>query len=223
MSPAGAVATAGAGLGLLAAAPTPRSAFTTLASPAAAADPSAPLLSVIALSAWFLLAWLLSVAVAASAAQLPGAAGQLAELLARRIAPAGLRRLVEVSLGLTVAVGVLGAGPASAGARIPPAPPAAAATLDWPTPPAATAQPALDWNPPPVATSSAVPSTAAEVVLVQPGDSLWAVAADHLPARATDAQIAQAWPSWWAANRAAVGPNPDLIHPGLRLNPPAPH
>ena len=220
MSRARAVVTAGAGLALLAAAPSPHSAVTTLASPAAAADPSAPLLSAIAVSAWFLLAWLLSVAVAASAANLPGTAGQLAKLLARRIAPAGLRRLVEVSLGVSLAAGVLGAAPASAGGHVPPAQPAAAASLDWPTPPAPTARPALDWNPAPAA--AARPS-ARVVVVVEPGDSLWAVAADHLPAHATDAQIAQAWPSWWTANRAVVGPNPDLIHPGLRLNPPAQH
>jgi nucleoid-associated protein YgaU len=46
------------------------------------------------------------------------------------------------------------------------------------------------------------------------------VAADHLPATATNAQIAQAWPRWWSANRAAVGADPDLIHPGLSLTPP---
>jgi nucleoid-associated protein YgaU len=59
-------------------------------------------------------------------------------------------------------------------------------------------------------------------VVVKPGDSLWAIAADHLPSPATDAQIARAWPRWWAANRDAVGAAPDLIHPGLRLRPPAP-
>lgn len=52
------------------------------------------------------------------------------------------------------------------------------------------------------------------LVVVQPGDSLWAIAADH-------------WSGWgwrrlYAANRAVIGDDPDLIHPGQRLRvPPA--
>jgi nucleoid-associated protein YgaU len=214
-----AVATAATGLALLAAAPSPATALGTLADPAAAADPLAPLLAAMALCAWVLLAWLLVVAAATAASRLPGHAGSAASRITRRIAPAGVRRLVEVSLGLTVAVGVLGASPASAGTHLPPAPPAAAASLDWPTPKTPAVRPALDWNPAPSATSR--PAAAVARVVVQPGDSLWAVAADHLPAGASNTQIAQAWPSWWAANRAAVGTDPDLIHPGLLLTPPA--
>jgi nucleoid-associated protein YgaU len=56
---------------------------------------------------------------------------------------------------------------------------------------------------------------------VRPGDSLWAIAAAHLGRHATDAEVAQAWPTWWAANRDAVGSDPGLIHPGLQLDPPA--
>ncbi|MCA1710331.1 MAG: LysM peptidoglycan-binding domain-containing protein, partial [Actinobacteria bacterium] len=151
-----------------------------------------------------------------------------------------VRRAVQVALGLTVAVGALGASPASASPGAPP--PAVsmdgagttAPGLDWGSPPA----PALDWSGPavasPVAPSVAQPVAAAkqpvaaaeqpvaarEPVVVQPGDTLWGIAAEHLPAAATDAQIAQAWPSWWAANRDAVGADPDLITPGTQLDPP---
>jgi nucleoid-associated protein YgaU len=96
--------------------------------------------------------------------------------------------------------------------------------LDWPTPPTPAGAPSLDWSPhvsPPAA--APVRATVPAAVVVQPGDSLWAIAADHLPPGAGNAQIAQAWPTWWSANRAAVGPNPDLIHPGLSLTPPSHH
>jgi len=217
MTRASALATAAAGAALLAAAPPPAAAITTLSAPATAVDPLAPLLALLALVAWTLLAWLLVVALASTAARLPGLPGRVGEWVARRIAPVGVRRLVEVTLGLTVAAGGLGASPASAGSDLPPLPPPSAVSLDWPdantTPipapstapvPPVSVAPSLDWHP-------------QVAVVVQAGDSLWSVAADHLPAGASNAQIAQSWPTWWSANRAAVGPDPDLIHPGLPL------
>jgi len=59
-------------------------------------------------------------------------------------------------------------------------------------------------------------------VVVRPGDTLWSIAAQALGRNATAAAIAAAWPSWYAANRQAIGPDPDLIHPGTVLHPPAP-
>jgi hypothetical protein len=59
-----------------------------------------------------------------------------------------------------------------------------------------------------------------EVVVVVRGDTLWGIAARHLGADATAAEIGAAWRRWYAANRAGVGPDPDLIRPGLRLTPP---
>lgn len=59
--------------------------------------------------------------------------------------------------------------------------------------------------------------------VVEPGDTLWAVAAQHLHRRSgqvTDADIASHWPAWYATNRATIGPNPDLIRPGMILNAP---
>ena len=57
---------------------------------------------------------------------------------------------------------------------------------------------------------------------MRPGDSLWSLTARQLGPGATSTQIAAAWPRLYAANRAAIGNNPDLIHPGQRLVPPAP-
>lgn len=59
-----------------------------------------------------------------------------------------------------------------------------------------------------------------EVVVVRPGDTLWDIARRHLPAGATDAQVARAWPRWYAANRTVIGPDPDVIRPGQRLRAP---
>jgi hypothetical protein len=57
--------------------------------------------------------------------------------------------------------------------------------------------------------------------VVRRGDTLWDIAARHLGAHATNADIARAWPRWYAANRAAIGANPQLIHPGLVLRAPS--
>lgn len=169
-----------------------------------------------ALLAWALATWLAVTVLVTAAGQLPGVTGRLAGVGARRIAPAAIRRAVEVTLGLTVAVGVLGAAPASAASS-----PAAATTNvagASATEPSA-ARPDLDW---PRTAAGAPP---AEPVLVQPGDSLWRLAAKQLQAAGaptpSDAQVAQAWPSWWSANRDLVGDDPDLIRPGMRLSPPA--
>src|SRR3954463_14595286 len=97
MSRGTAVAATATGLALLAAAPSPATAVATLASPQTATDPLAPLLAVVALAAWLLLLWLLLVPPATSAARLPGATGGIAAAVTRRIAPAAVRRLVEVS------------------------------------------------------------------------------------------------------------------------------
>ncbi|PFG40644.1 LysM domain-containing protein [Georgenia soli] len=56
--------------------------------------------------------------------------------------------------------------------------------------------------------------------LVQPGDSLWSIAEAHLGPAPADADVALAWPRWYAANRSDVGPDPHLIHPGQLLHVP---
>jgi hypothetical protein len=58
--------------------------------------------------------------------------------------------------------------------------------------------------------------TAASVV-VAPGDTLWSIAARTLPAQSPDAATARRWRAIYAANRSRIGPDPDLIVPGLRL------
>jgi hypothetical protein len=56
--------------------------------------------------------------------------------------------------------------------------------------------------------------------VVRAGDTLWDIAARHLGEHPSAADIARAWPRWYLANQAAIGPNPQLIHPGLALHAP---
>ncbi len=207
---------------LLLAAPSPLQALDDLRSPSSAADPTEPLVSALALLAWLLAGWLLLTVLLTLAGRLPGLAGLACTAVTRRIAPATVRRAVEVALGLTVAAGVLGASPASAAGTGPAAPPAAAvaASLDWtaPAPPASD----LDW---PAPAASAPAPAAQQAVVVRPGDTLWDLAERSLraagDAEPTDREVARAWPAWWAANRDAVGDDPDLLRPGTSLAPPA--
>lgn len=59
-------------------------------------------------------------------------------------------------------------------------------------------------------------------VVVRRGDSLWGITERHLGPGASDAEVAAQWPRWWRANRSVIGPDPDLLLPGMRLTPPAP-
>jgi hypothetical protein len=54
-------------------------------------------------------------------------------------------------------------------------------------------------------------------VLVRPGDTLWSLAARDLPADSPDARIAARWHAIYAANRSLIGPDPDVIVPGVRV------
>lgn len=57
-------------------------------------------------------------------------------------------------------------------------------------------------------------------VVVGQGDSLWSIAAAHLPAGASDAAIAAAWPRWYEANRTVIGADPDVLLVGQSLEVP---
>lgn len=57
-------------------------------------------------------------------------------------------------------------------------------------------------------------------VVVQAGDTLWGLAAQSLPAGASDAAVATTWPQWWETNRAVVGEDPDQLWPGQVLQAP---
>ena len=64
----------------------------------------------------------------------------------------------------------------------------------------------------PAATQAA--SRATDTYVVRAGDSLWSIAREH---PGSDGDVDARWRAIWAANRAVVGDDPDLIHPGQAL------
>ncbi len=205
-----AVAWAG-GVALLLSAAPPAVIAATLSDPAAVVRVHGPeplAIAAAAAACWCALGWLALALAVTAAATLPGRQRQVAGRIAARTVPPALRQLLTLGLGVAVATGT--AGPALA------APSHAAAAVSAA---AATATPDLDW---PVKGAATVtrPSTTRAGVVVHTGDSLWSIARDHLAAGATNAEIAAAWPRWYAANRAVIGAAPDLLVPGQRLVPP---
>lgn len=57
----------------------------------------------------------------------------------------------------------------------------------------------------------------AEELVVAPGDSLWSIVAGQLGPLATAADIAEAWPVWFEANRKIIGADPSRLIPGQVL------
>lgn len=76
-------------------------------------------------------------------------------------------------------------------------------------------------SPVPPASPAQLPSEAASGVVcelvVAPGDSLWSLAASQLGPAASDADVDARWRALYAQNADAVGPDPDLVRPGLQL------
>ncbi len=101
--------------------------------------------------------------------------------------------------------------------------------------PSASAPPAAEPAPPPGATppgaatdgsasppsAPSAPASPFSTVTVVAGDSLWSLAAAHLPADATDVDVALAWPHWYASNQALIGDDPGHIEPGWQLTIPS--
>ena len=73
----------------------------------------------------------------------------------------------------------------------------------------------------PLVTGSVEPAAKPSTVVVQGGDTLWAIVRDRLGTDADVAATAHEAGRWHDANREVIGPDPDLIHPGQRLAPPS--
>lgn len=218
------------GVVLLVVAPRPDSAWVALrqatgsVDSAGSPDPTAALLAVIGVAAWVLAAYLALAVLLTAAGRLPGLLGRLCAALAARTVPAVVRRTVGVALGLGLLLGPALPAQAAGTPAQGPGPTGTSTSLDWPavTPPAsATASgPARLAAPAPNAPPPTAPPAAAAAVVVEPGDTLWGLAERSLRADGRTpaaAAIAATWPSWWAANREAIGDDPDLLHPGTTL------
>ncbi|QIM21402.1 LysM peptidoglycan-binding domain-containing protein [Phycicoccus sp. HDW14] len=194
------------------------------------------------------LAWLALGVVLEGLARVPGTVGAAAARASAALSPVVVRRVAAVVLGVGVGASGLGAGTAVAGpARVvgtavagavafeaAPATGASggpAGSADAPLPdPGWSPAPDPGWTPsaptvrrqPDVSVVSgrgAAPAVDDEVV-VHRGDSLWSIAARHLGPGATDAEVARAWPHWYAENHDVVGPDPDRLLPGQVLRVP---
>lgn len=126
-------------------------------------------------------------------------------------APRGLtRRLVLAACGAAVVAGV--GSPALAGAGS-----GDHSLVGLPMPDRAVAErvvPVARPAPKPEPVATARPTAG---VTVRAGDSLWSIAAARLGPGADVSEIDAAWRELYAANRDAIGSDPDLIHPGLDL------
>ncbi|MFC7491640.1 MULTISPECIES: LysM peptidoglycan-binding domain-containing protein [unclassified Knoellia] len=195
-----------------------------------------------------IVAWLGLSTVLEVLARLPGRVGRLAQGWSDRLTPVLARRVAAFVLG--VGVGVAGGptqavahprpsstvasvadpgfvpslpvpdpgfGPTAAAPGLTPAT-RPAPTLPAPgfTPAAPRVRPQPD---PGLVGGRPSPATGDEVV-VHRGDTLWSIAARHLGPQASDAEIAAAWPRWFAQNRGLIGDDPDLILPGQILRAP---
>ena len=126
-------------------------------------------------------------------------------LLYPRVARLAVRSVAAAAVGLAVTpASALAAEQGGGGAPRPPvvAPlHPSAEPLDWPT-------------------AGAAAHLAAPTVTVDAGDCLWSIAARAIGPDAPPREVAAAWPRWWAANRAVIGSDPDLLRPGLHLRAP---
>ena len=200
-----------------------------------------------AAGAWLALSWLTALTVLTVLTAAIAGLGSRAHHRAAALAPRACRRLAAVLLGLTVAGVPLATGLPVAAAL--PASVAAATTAPG-TPSTNPAEmpgtegldrPVADvpggWTPDRpalphrqdarsrslvrlVVSTPRTGNAVLEEVVVRRGDSLWDIAARHLGADASAAEIATEWPRWHAANAAVIGPDPDLLLPGQRLLPP---
>lgn len=186
-------------------------------------------LTVVGAVLWCAALWLAAGLGFAAAAALPGRTGALAREVATRLLPAVLMRTVAGFAGVSVLVApvvpVAASGKAPQGAALtshavpapnwPVDPQHGRVRIGWPT--EAPTAPTPHETPRP---ASPVAPDAEPTVRVRPGDSLWLIAARRLGHPASDAEIAHAWPRWYAANAEVIGADPSVIRPGQVLRAP---
>lgn len=184
-----------------------------------------------AAAALVLLVWVAIGLLVSVLAAIPGPWSAASSHLQDYVAPATVRRWAALLLGATIVSTIT---PAGAAATLPtssvsaPAPgwvtdESSTTSTDETEAPAPAWTPALTRSLPSVSLTTPRPTptdTEAHEVTVRRGDTLWDLAAAHLPTEATDAEIAASWQRWHLENRDVIGSDPDLILPGQILTVP---
>lgn len=218
------------------------------------ADPILSTLALMTLLAEAFVGYLLLVLVLRSLATLPGLTGRLAQRTRFALAPAAVRRMVDVLVGGALLVQVTVAAPdpspghlssgscqavvassvcSRSGGPVILGDPAriclGAARLRLPVDekepvearpiPRRSAAPLPPWLGGGPSTAAPGHRAGAGGYTVESGDTLWDIAAAHLaPAERSAATIHRYWQQVYRANRSVVGADPDVIHPGTRLD-----
>ncbi len=176
--------------------------------------------TVVALCAW---TWLLLLVVATVASALVAVKLPHAHGLTSHLAPRAARRAVVTLLGMGAA---LTTGTAPAAAYDSPQH-MATAGLRWGVQAGTEANPLEGLPLPDRPSGTGLPNGPTserqpQTVVVRRGDTLWSIAAGAIGNNPSIAAIARRWPDWYAANRAVIGDDPDLLLPGTVLEEPPP-
>jgi hypothetical protein len=201
-------------------------------------DPVTPLLAVLAFLSETLIGYVVVVLVLRTLSLLPGSIGGLTGRAAFLLSPAAIRNLLDLLVGGTLlAQATLTAMPGVAQDHRPDSihmmTTASASSVGSvgsirPTGPATRTAPA-ETRPPSRRLAAPLPpwlgggpSKPRVGYTVEPGDTLWDIAATHLtPTLRSPARIQRYWQQIYWVNRPAIGADPDLIHPGTGLDVPA--
>ena len=190
-------------------------------------DPVTPLLMVLAMLAEVLIGYVLVALVLRTLSLVPGSLGRLAGRVAFLVSPGVVRRALDLLVGgALLAQTTLTALP---GAQPVPATGAVHSTTVSSVVSVRSAQPIGPETRPPSRRLAAPlppwlgggPSKPRPGHTVEPGDTLWDIAAAHLaPTARSPANVHRYWRQIYRASRAAVGGDPDLILPGTHLDVP---
>jgi hypothetical protein len=204
-------------------------------------DPVTPLLAVLAILSEALIGYVAVVLALRTLSLLPGSIGRLTGRAAFLLSPAAVRNVLDLLVGGTLlAQAALTAMPSAAQGRIPDSIPTMTTSSASfigavgsvgsirPTGPATRMGPA-ETRPPSRRLAAPLPpwlgggpSKPRIGDTVEPGDTLWDIAATHLtPTQRSPATVHRYWQQLYRANRPAIGADPDLIHPGTRLDVPS--
>jgi LysM domain len=201
-------------------------------------DVVTPLLAVLAFLCEALIGYVVVVLALRTLSLLPGSIGRLTGRAALLVSPGAVRNLLDLLVGGTLlaqatltampsaplhrtpgSIHVMTTASLSSSGSVGSIEPTGPATRTEPTetrpPSRRLAAPLPPWL-------GGGPSKPRVGYTVEPGDTLWDIAAAHLePTRRSPASIHRYWQQIYRANRPALGADPDLIHPGTRLDVPS--